>query len=416
MRKRWLMCALFVTLAWGQAVPGAPAPAPSQPSQAPEDASAAVPPGAPVITIIGVCSAQPRPAAAKATAAKPAPAAKASGAKSSADCKTVITKAEFEKLAGHLAPNLTPQMKKQLAALLPQWIALSNEAKKKGIDKTPQFEDRVKVLKMQILTQELRQKIQEEAANIPPEEIEKYYREHADTYEQFNLDRLFVPRTKPSEPKAKEKEGDKDKKLSEEAQKAKEAEEKARTEEGEQEMSKLAESLRARAAAGEDFAKLQKEAFEAGGMKMQTTTVNLPSVRRSALPPAQTAVFDLKPGEVSQVINDAGGHYIYKVNSKSEVPLDQAKNEIRSKLQNDRMKERMDKLNSSFKVESNEAYFGPPSPAGPMGGPMRPNQMGTPPRMQNQRNPPSPAPPGTTPPPPQPQTPAPTQPPAATPN
>jgi hypothetical protein len=416
MRKRWLMCALLVSLAWGQAVPGAPAPAPSQPAPAPEDASAAVPPGAPVLTILGVCSTQPRPAAAKATAAKPATAAKAATAKSSADCKTVITKAEFEKLAGHLAPNLTPQMKKQLAALLPQWIALSNEAKKKGMDKTPQFEDRVKVLKMQILTQELRQKIQEEAANLPPEEIEKYYREHADTYEQFNLDRLFVPRTKPPEPGAKEKEDDKDEKLSEEGQKAKAAEEKARTEEGEQAMNKLAENLRARAAAGEDFAKLQKEAFEAAGMKMQTTTVNLPSLRRSGLPPAQAAVFDLKPGEVSQVINDAGGHYIYKVNGKSQVPLDQAKSEIRSKLQNDRMKEMMDKLNNSFKVETNEAYFGPPSPAGPMGGPMRPNQMGTPPRMQNQRNTPSPAPPGSTPPPPQPQTPAPAQPPAATPN
>jgi hypothetical protein len=224
-----------------------------------------------------------------------------------------------------------------------------------------------------------------------------------------------VPRTKPPEPRAKDKEDDKDEKLSDEAQKAKEAEEKARTDEGEQAMSQLAESLRTRAAAGEDFAKLQKEAFEAAGGKMQTTTVNLPSVRRSALSPGQAAVFDLKPGEVSQVINDAGGHYIYKVNSKSEVPLDQAKNEIRSKLQNDRMKEMMDKLNSSFKVESNEAYFGPPSPAGPMGSPMRP-PMGTPPRMQNQRNVPSPAPPGSTPPPPQPQTPAPAQPPAATPN
>jgi parvulin-like peptidyl-prolyl isomerase len=416
MRKQWLMCALLVALAWGQAVPGAPAPTPSQPAPAPEDASAAVPPGATVITILGVCSTQPRPAAATATAAKPATAAKAAAAKSSADCKTVITKAEFEKLAGHLAPNLTPQMKKQLATLLPQWIALSNEAKKKGMDKTPQFEDRVKVLKMQILSQELRQKIQEEAANLPPEETEKYYREHADTYEQFNLDRLFVPRSKPPEPGAKEKEDDKDEKLSEEGQKAKAAEEKAKTEEGEQAMSKLAESLRARAAAGEDFATLQKEAFEAAGMKMQTTTVNLPSLRRSALPPAQAAVFDLKPGEVSQVINDAGGHYIYKVNSKSEVPLDQAKNEIRSKLQNDRMKEMMDKLNGSFKVETNDAYFGPPAPAGPMGGPMRPNPMGTPPRMQNQRSTPSPAPPGSTPPPPQPQTPAPAQPPAATPN
>ena len=133
-------------------------------------------------------------------------------------------------------------------------------------------------------------------------------------------------------------------------------------------MSKLAESLRARAAAGEDFAKLQKEAFEAAGMKIESPTVNLPSVRRTGSASGTAAVFDLKPGEVSQVINDSGGHYIYKVNSKSELPLDQATDEIHSKLQNDRMREMMDKLNNSFKVETNEAYFGPSPPAGPMGG------------------------------------------------
>jgi hypothetical protein len=60
----------------------------------------------------------------------------------------------------------------------------------------------------------------------------------------------------------------------------------------------LAESLRARAAAGEDFAKLQKEAFEAAGMKMDSPTVTMPKVRRTGLPPAHAAVFDLKVGEV----------------------------------------------------------------------------------------------------------------------
>ena len=169
----------------------------------------------------------------------------------------MITKAEFETLAGHLAPNVTPQMKKQLASLLPQWIMMSNEAKKKGLDKTPQFEDKVKVLKMQILSQELRQNIQDEAGKISPGEIEKYYKEQAEAYEQFNLDRLFVPRTKQNEPEAKEDE--KNEKLSEEAQKAKQAAEKAKADEAEQAMTQLAESLRARAAAGEDFAKLQKE-------------------------------------------------------------------------------------------------------------------------------------------------------------
>ena len=136
-------------------------------------------------------------------------------------------------------------MKKQLASLLPQWIVMSNEAKKKGLDKTPQFEDRVKVLKMQILSQELRQKVQDEAGKISPEEIEKYYKEHADAYEQFNLDRLFVPRTKQNEPEAK-KEDDKNEKLSEEAQKARQAEEKKKADEAEQSMTQLAESLRAR--------------------------------------------------------------------------------------------------------------------------------------------------------------------------
>ena len=49
---------------------------------------------------------------------------------------------------------------------------------------------------MQILTTELQRKIQEQAANIPHAEIENYYKDHPETFEQFNLDRLFVPRTK----------------------------------------------------------------------------------------------------------------------------------------------------------------------------------------------------------------------------
>jgi hypothetical protein len=315
-----------------------------------------------VITIKGVCSAEPKTAP-KTAAAKPATAPKAPAEKApAADCKTVITKAEFEKLANGVSPNVTPQLKKQLAGVLPRLIAMSNEAKEKGLDKTPQYEETLKFAKMQILASGLQRNIQEEAGKISPEEVEKYYKEHADTYEQLNIDRLFVPRAKQAAEALEE--GDKNEKLSEEAQKAKQLADLKKVEEGEQEMSKLADSLRTRAAAGEDFVKLQKEAFDTAGMKIESPTVNLPSVRRTGLPPGHAAVFDLKPGEVSQVINDSGGHYIYKVEGKSQVPLDQAKTEIRTKLQNDRMREMMDKLNKSFQVETNEAYFGP-TEAGP---------------------------------------------------
>jgi hypothetical protein len=379
-----------------------------QPPAAAPDISASVPATAAVITVNGVCPAQPKAAAARGTAATTPSGAKPAAAKTSAaaaDCKTVITKAEFEKLANAVAPNVTPQLKKQLANVLPRLIAMSAEAKKRGLDKTPQFEETVKFAKMQILTNELQRSIQEEAAKVPREEIEKYYKEHPEAFEQLNVDRLFVPRSKQDNDEEKE-ENAKNEKLTDDEQKAKQAKEKEEAEESEQAMSKLAEALRGRAAAGEDFGKLQKEAFDAAGMKITAPNVNLPKVRHSGLPPAHAAVFELKAGEVSQVINDSAGHYVYKVNSKDVPPLDQVKDEIHSTLQNQRQRELMDKLNSSFKADTNEAYFG----AGGV-------SAAPPPRLQNRRNGPGPGgmgqPPAQTPPTPPP---AAAQPPAEKPN
>lgn len=348
MRMSWLVCVLLGTLAWGQASQGAPqAQSPNQP--APADTSASVPADAPVLTIAGVCAEKPAAAA---------------------DCKTVITKAEFEKLANALAPNATPQQKKQLASVLPRLMAMANQAKERGMDQTEQYTQTLEYVKMQVLSNQLQRKLQDEAADISDADIEKYYRDNPDAFEQFNLDRIFVPRTKQVEPEATE-DDDKDQKLTAQQKKAKEDAEKTTAQKDEEAMTKLADSLRARAATGEDIAKLQKEAFDAGGMKIEAPMVNLPSVRRNGLPQPHTGVFDLKPGEVSQVISDAGGHYIYKMNSKSTMPLDQAKNEIRGKIQNDRMREKMEKLNGSFSSASNEAYFGPGG-TGPMPPPRMP--------------------------------------------
>ena len=334
MRMRWLVCAVLGTLAWGQAAPGAP------PQPAAGDTSASVPADAPVLTITGVCAEKP--------------AAGSAGA----DCKTIITKAEFEKLVNALAPNASPQQKKQLASVLPRLMAMASQAKELGMDQTEQYTQTLEYWKMRILSEQLQRKLQDEAADISDADIEKYYQANPDAFEQYNLDRIFVPRTKQIEAEATE-DDDKDAKLTAEQKKAKEDAEKAKTQKNEEAMTKLADSLRARAVAGEDIVKLQKEAFDAGGMKIEAPTVNLPSVRRSGLPQPHAAVFDLKPGEVSQVISDAGGHYIYKMNGKTTMPIEQAKNEIRGKIQTERMREKTDKLNASFSSVSNEADFGP---------------------------------------------------------
>ena len=123
MRMSWLVCVLLGTLAWGQAAQSAPPP-PAQAgaagAPAAADTSASVPPDAPVLTITGVCADKPE------------------AASTSADCKTILTKAEFEKLASALAPNATTQQKKQLASVLPRLLAMSNEAKRRGMDQTEQ--------------------------------------------------------------------------------------------------------------------------------------------------------------------------------------------------------------------------------------------------------------------------------------
>jgi hypothetical protein len=427
MRKSWLVCVFLGTLAWGQAqpaVPAAPASTPKEPAKEaakPEGAPAAeVPMSAPVITIKGVsCPEFMKPATAPTAAAgktSTATGKTAAAAKKPTECQ--ITRAEFEKLTKVVqqGPNpLTPQQKRTFAGQLPQAIAMSEAAKKKGLDKGQDFQETMKFVKIRVLTTELQRSVQEEADKVPPQQIEKYYKENPEAFEQFSLDRLFIPRYK--QPSAEEKEqakGKETEKLTEEEQKAKEAADKAKQEKGEKELNELAESLRQRAVAGEDFTKLQKEAFEAAGTKVENPTVNLPKVRRTGLPPAHVAVFDLKAGEVSQVISDNGGHYIYKVVSKEVLPLDdKMTGEIHTKLKSERLKEMMDKYTNSFQATTNEAYFGPaPAPGQQQPGQprMRPRPgAATPPQAQPQGAAPQAPPPATNAPA---QTPAPTTPPS----
>ena len=283
----------------------------------------------------------------------------------------MITRAQFEKLAKALqqGPNpLNAQQKRTLATQLPGVIAMSEAAKKKGLDKSEGYVETLKFVKMRILAQRMQDSVREEADKVPPEKIAAYYKDNPEAYEQFSLDRLFVPKNK--QPSAGDKEEAKEEakeseKLTEEQQKAKEAAEKAKQEKGEQELNELAESLRQRAAAGEDFVKLQKEAFEAAGTKVENPTINLPKVRRTGLPQGHAAVFELKVGEVTAVISDNGGHYVYKVVSKEVLPLDQVKEEIHNKLKGERLKEMMDTYNNSYQTVTNEAYFGPAPPPGP---------------------------------------------------
>jgi PPIC-type PPIASE domain len=336
------------SIALGQA---APRPLPSTPPRLPNDAIASRPsrsaPGAtstvaphdPVITIRGLCDTTTVSKAAKPVSSKAAP-----------DCKTIVTRAQFEALANALQPAMPPAMKKKLAELYPTMLVMSHTAQKRGYDNGPEFKKLMEFSRIQVLSAQLNRAVQKEAENVPPADIDKYYKENSATFEQISLQRIFVPKGRGPQP-ANDKSG------GAATEPVKSDEDAAKNE---------AEFLQTRAAAGEDFDKLQTEALDFAGV---TTPASSTSVRvlASELPAAQSTVLDLKPGQVSHVLADSNGYFIYKLVGKEQKPLDdKSREDIKSRLAHQKFQSTMDELHKSFVTTLSDVYFGTePAQAGP---------------------------------------------------
>lgn len=334
MFHRALVCLLLASLAWGQAPSPSPAQAPAPSSNASAPAAAPAPaeiaPDAAVITIKGVCP--------DSTATD----------KSSADCKTIITRAEFEKILSAISPNgVPPAARKQLATRYAMALAMASQAEKAGLDKGPRYEEMIKLSRMQVLSQLLNQSLQEKAGQVPDSDIEDYYKKNEANYQEVSLQRLFIPRTKQA-PKS--------------AVKLTAAQTKKQQDDGEAAMKVEAVALQKRAAAGADLAKLQAEAYTFAGIKAKPPNTDMGKIRRTALPPAHNFVMDLKTGEVSKLISDPGGSFVYKVGEKDTLPLEKVKQEIHNTLRGQRAQESMQAMQKSAQPELNDSYFAVPPP------------------------------------------------------
>lgn len=347
MRLTCFLCLLLASLAFAQAAPPTqPPPKPAITPQSTQDVppippASKLPPDAAVITIKGLCEQK--------------------SAASGKDCQTIITRAQFERMADSLQPNMPPNVKQRFANVYPQLLLSGHEAEKRGLDKGPQFEELMQFVRLQILDQVLKRDVQDKSAQVPDKDIETYYHDNEAAFEQFTLLRILVPRRKMADVNklGNKPADDKDTKAEEQA--------------AEEAMKKEADALRTRAASGDDFDKLEKESYESAGLKGSPPTTSIGKVRRVNMPPAHSAIFDLKPGEVSQVISDGTGYYIYKLTAKEILPLDQAKTEIHNTLQSQRYKDAMQAMQQSVTTELNQDYFSETAapPAAP--GTMKPN-------------------------------------------
>jgi PPIC-type PPIASE domain len=283
-----------------------------------------VAPGGAVITISGLCDNPPTDKAA------------------AANCKTVVTRAEFEKVIGAVQPNMKVRAQREFATRYATALVMAKKAEQMGLDKGASFEEEMKVARIQILSQEMKKLIERRASQISDTDVENYYRANTPSFEEAEMERIYVPRTQdsPAPPDKTLSDIDKQEQLQ-------------RTE---LMMRELANKLRTRAVEGEDCSNLQAEAYKIAGIKT-TASPSLGTIRRVSLPRSQVWVMDLKPGEVSSVIETPNGYLIYKIKTKETLPLEKAREEIRAVLRSQRLQEEKQAIEESATPTLNEIYF-----------------------------------------------------------
>ena len=322
-----VVCLMLATAAISQTTKPAPTlkPRPSESNELIPGSNLA--PDAPVITIQGLCE---RPPNSNATPV---------------DCSTVVTRADFEKLVNAVQPNMPAANRKPFATRYVTILLLAEKAHEMGLDKSPEFDEQMYIARLQLLARQAGEKMQSDAAKVPDSEISDYYQQHAGDYKTISFDRIYVPKQKQVEAAGKPNELTPSK----------------GTEASEAEMKDEADKLRARAAAGEDPAKLQQEANDLAGNKTKVTNVKVENMRKTSIPASDVTIFDLKAGEVSPVFSDATGYRIYKVTEVKDLPLANVHDEIARALQGQNMKNAYDSLQNSAKTTFDNTYFSTPA-------------------------------------------------------
>jgi hypothetical protein len=326
------LCLLAGTFCWGQAagIPVAvtkPVPVTSAPSKEAHSPQAGgvetgtISPDSPVITISGLCEESER-----STAVIPV-------------CETIITRAEFEKIVAAIQPNMSARARREFATRYADALVLARKAEQAGLDKGTSYEEQMKVSRIQILSQEMTRAIQAQASQVSDQDIVNYFRQNGSSFELAEVDRVYVPRNQdPTSPTDQSLSGGKVRSQSSDYSK------------------ELADKLHARAIAGEDFDKLQADAYEIAGIKTAASS-NMGKIRRISLPPDQVAIMDLAPGEVSSVIASTNGYFIYKIRTKEMLSLDQAREEIKATLCAQRIQEQTQAIHESATPTLKGAYF-----------------------------------------------------------
>jgi peptidyl-prolyl cis-trans isomerase C len=251
-----------------------------------------------------------------------------------------ITYAEYNRIIDSLPENYRAAARgasrKQFAENLVQMLALAQEGRRRKLDQSETYKTMVAYQNENILAGLVFAEIGK-SVGTDEAEMKKYYDEHASDFEQAKASHILI-RFQGSQVPVRA--GQKD---------LTDAEALAKT-----------QALLKRIKAGEDFAKLAQEESDDTGTGAKGG--ELGTFGRGQMVPAfDTAVFAMKPGELSDPVKTQFGYHIIKLESKTKVSYEEAKPSLEKKLGPAAQQKALDELVKKTPTSLDPDFF----PAGP---------------------------------------------------
>lgn len=254
-------------------------------------------------------------------------------------CQTQITRTQFERLFRTVSvPNAPFPIPTASAEKYARALALAQEARKENLEDDPSVQAQLQLFETQLLAAAIQKKIQNDESDVSTQDIQAYYAQHKQQFEEITVRSILVPSTSQANPNGPQPGAGKD----DPSAKA------------------IAETACKKLLAGEDPDKIEKEVFTSVGiMSPPPSTGTSIRHRNPYLPaPEEDALFALNVGGVSQPVpRGDGGFMVFKLESKRLMPLDSVAPEIQKVITAQRVKARLDKIQAAQTTELDPRYF-----------------------------------------------------------
>jgi parvulin-like peptidyl-prolyl isomerase len=229
-----------------------------------------------------------------------------------------ITAGDVQRLVASLPAQMRQNYDRDPRGFLSQYFMLKRivafAEEKKLQDRSP-YKEGIEFARMQVLWQAALEEQSREAV-ISPEEEKKYYEERKGDYTQAKVKLVYIPFVS-----GKAQSVDPSKKTMTEA-----------------EALAKAETVVKEARGGKDFVALVKENSEDPISKEKDGDFG-PVKRTDRLPdPIKNAIFQLKPGEISEPIRQPNGYYVIRLIELVPQPFEEVRSAIHLELKNQHVK------------------------------------------------------------------------------